>query len=360
MPSSPRRRFALSQTGALGLGALCWLGLISTLHVYLNYERSERPVVRMGYMPVLANLACPLLDAASRHGGDVRFEAVKFSSFAEMGQALRSGHIDAAFIIAPLAIVLRQQGAEIRVVYIGNRHESTLVVRNDVKAKEFGDLAGRTLAVPSRYSGHNVCARRLQEQYGSAGAGVKIIEMNPPDMPSAMAMGSLDAYFVGEPFGSASIRNGKGRALYNVEQVWPGFICNLTVVRADLIARSPASVEQLVHAAARSGIWARDHHTEAAVAVAPFWSQAPETVLETLEFNRSRTVWDRYVPKAAEIQFMADEMVRFGLLSSGDIHDLVDDRFAQTVSLAEISNLASILRRPGAAGALDRGSVANR
>jgi NitT/TauT family transport system substrate-binding protein len=350
MRSSARGRFALTQARALGLGALCWLAFISTLHAYLNYERSERPVVRMGYMPVLSNLACPLLDAASRQHGDVRFEAVKFSSFAEMGQALRNGHIDAAFIIAPLAIVLRQQGADAKVVYIGNRHESTLVVRSGLDVKNFGDLAGRTLAVPSRYSGHNLCARRLQERYGGAGQGVRIIEMNPPDMPSAMAMGSLDAYFVGEPFGSASVRGGSGRTLYDVEQVWPGFICNLTVVRADLIARSPATVRRLVHAAARSGIWARSHHAAAAAAVAPFWSQTPEEVLAMLEFNGRRTVWDRYLPKLEELQRMADEMVRFGLLNNADIHGLVDDSFARSVSLDEIEDLASILRMPNGLG----------
>jgi len=344
MPSRARGRLSPSQPTAILIGALVWLVLIAILHWRLNYERTDRVVVRMGYMPVLANLASPLLDAASRLSGETRFEAVKFSSFAEMGQALRSGHIDAAFMIAPLAIVLHQQGADIKIVYIGNRHESTLVVRSDIQAKDFGDLAGRTLAVPLRYSGHNLCARQLQERYGAAGARVRIIEMNPPDMPSALAMGSLDAYFVGEPFGGASIRTGKGRVLYNVEQVWPGFICNLTVVRSDLIARAPDSVRQLVHGAARSGIWARDHHAEAAEVVAPFWSQQPEAVQFALDSNGGRTVWDRFVPRVDELQHMADEMVRFGLLAEDGISGLVDDRFAISAQLDGIGDLTSILR----------------
>jgi NitT/TauT family transport system substrate-binding protein len=360
MPFSARRTLRLSQAGILVLGALCWLVLISALHAKLNYETQERPVVRMGYMPVLANLSCPLLDAASRQRGDVRFEAIKFSSFAEMGQALRDGHIDVAFIIAPLSVVLRQQGADIKVVYIGNRHESTLVVRQGIEASNFGDLAGRTLAVPSRYSGHNLCARQLQERYGGAGAGVKIIEMNPPDMPSALAMGTLDAYFVGEPFGSASIQSGKGRALYNVEDVWPGFICNLTVVRTDLIVRSPQAVRLLVHGSARAGLWARDHQAAAAAAVAPFWSKTPESVLATLEFNRSRTVWDRFVPRLEEMQHLADEMARFGLISGSDIGDLVDDSFAKTVPVGGLSDVESILAVGGAGSTVDRPAAAGR
>jgi NitT/TauT family transport system substrate-binding protein len=344
MPSSARWRPTASPATLIVSGALAWLVLISVAHWRLNYERGARPVVRMGYMPVLTNLACPLLDAASRQTGETRFEAMKFSSFAEMGQSLRDGHIDAAFMIAPLAIVLRQQGADIKVVYIGNRHESTLVVRSDISAKDFGDLAGRTLAVPLRFSGHNLCARQLQERYGAAGERVRIIEMNPPDMPAAMATGSLDAYFVGEPFGSASVRSGRARVLYNVEQIWPGFICNLAVVRSDLIARSPDSVRRLVHGAARAGVWARDNHAAAAVAVAPFWSQTPEAVQYTLDSNSTRTVWDRYVPKVDELQAMANEMVRFGLLTQGDISGLVDDRFALSAELGAIGDLASVLQ----------------
>ena len=87
----------------------------------------------------------------------VFFEAVKFSSFAEMAEALRNDSIQAAFIIAPLAVVLRQQGVDVKVVLIGNRNESTLVARKTLGAKRLEDLAGSTIAVPMRFSGHNIC-----------------------------------------------------------------------------------------------------------------------------------------------------------------------------------------------------------
>ena len=73
-----------------------------------------------------------------------------------MAEALRNGQIQAAFIIAPLAIVLRQQGEDVRVIYIGNRHESTLVARSELNATKLADLEGKTVAVPMRYSGHNL------------------------------------------------------------------------------------------------------------------------------------------------------------------------------------------------------------
>ena len=121
-----------------------------------------------------------------------------------MAESLRNGHIDAAFMIAPLAIVLRQQNENVRIVYIGNRHESTLVARKDLAIRDIGGLAGRTLAVPMRYSGHNLAILREMEARGLS-KSINIVEMNPPDMASALSSGVLDAYFVGEPFAAQTV-----------------------------------------------------------------------------------------------------------------------------------------------------------
>jgi NitT/TauT family transport system substrate-binding protein len=327
--------------------ALAWLAVICWLHYRLNSDHSVRTVIRMGYMPVITNLAAPLLDYASKDGDGLRFEALKFSSFAEMGESLRNGHIHAAFIIAPLSIVLHQQGAGIKLVYIGNRHESTLVYRKDLKVNSFADLAGRTLAVPMRYSGHNICARRLADEFGVTGSLLRIVEMNPPDMPPALATGALDAYFVGEPFAAKTVRSGDAKVLYYVEQVWPNFICNLLIVRQDLIETRPEWVKALVQSAARSGLWAQNHTAQAAEIVAKYWNQPADLVQYALSTPPNRIVYDRFVPKYDEMQFLADEMVKFKLLENSRIAGLIDDRFAQTADLTHIGDYRSIIKREG-------------
>ena len=191
------------------LGSLVWFVLISGLHWWLNYDHGHQKVVKMGYMPVITNMAAPLLDHASAKKSDVRFKALKFSSFAEMGEALRNDEIQVAFIIAPLSIVLRQQGVDVKVVYIGNRHESTLVTRKDLNIKDVQGLAGTTVAVPMRFSGHNLSLLRLMEENNMSGE-VNIVELNPPDMASALTTGALDAYYVGEPFAAQTLKSASG------------------------------------------------------------------------------------------------------------------------------------------------------
>jgi NitT/TauT family transport system substrate-binding protein len=326
--------------------ALAWLVVISVLHHMINVESEHRQVIQMGYMPVITNLAAPILDYASLHyDSDFRFKALKFASFAEMAEALRNDEIQAAFIIAPLAIVLRQQGEDVKVVYIGNRHESTLVARKSLKAKSLKDLAGGTIAVPMRYSGHNLSALKLIAEAGLADK-IRLVEMNPPDMASALTTGALDAYFVGEPFAAQTIKSGDADRIFYVEEVWPNFICNLMLVKGQLIEKDKSAVQHLVQGAVRAGIWAKRNTRMAAQIAATYWGQPQELVEYALNTPKQRIVFDRYVPVDQEIQFMANLMVRFGLINDRSVDGLVEDRFAKAANLTGIDSAETILIEP--------------
>ena len=194
------------------IGTLTWLFLISWLHFTLNSESSDRRIINIGYMPVITNLSAPMLDHVSKESDGIRYKALKFASFAEMAESLRNGQIDVAFMIAPLSIVLRQQGEDMKVVYIGNRNESTMVTRTDLKADSLHDLIGKTIAVPMRYSGHNISILNLIEEQKLTGS-INVVEMNPPDMAAALSTGALDAYYVGEPFAAQTLRTGQSEKL---------------------------------------------------------------------------------------------------------------------------------------------------
>ena len=329
--------------GPLGMAVLvvAWLVVISVLHFRLNAEHGDRQTVAMGYMPVITNLAAPLLDYATLEGGGIRFKAVKFASFAEMAEALRNGGIQAAFIIAPLSIVLKHQGEDIRIVYIGNRHESTLVARKELNVRSIGDLSGRTVAVPMRYSGHHLLMLKVLAEKGLSG-DVRIVEMNPPDMAAALASGALDAYFVGEPFAAQTLKTGDASRVHYVEEMRPGFICNLMIVRRRLIDETPDLVRLLVKGAVRSGLWAKSHIREAAAIASRYWHQPLDLVEYALSTPEGRIRFDGFLPRAEEIQEIADLMVRFGLAGTNDVGDLVDDRFAREVDAGEVTALQYI------------------
>ncbi|NOQ90814.1 MAG: PhnD/SsuA/transferrin family substrate-binding protein [Gammaproteobacteria bacterium] len=320
-----------------------WLVLIAVMHQQLNAEEdSERKQITMGYMPVVTNLAAPILDYASKEGDGLRFKALKFSSFAEMAEALRNGQIEAAFIIAPLAIELIQQGEDVKVVYIGNRHESTLVARKGLDVNSINDLVGKTVAVPMRYSGHNLSILQMIESSGLEGR-IKVVEMNPPDMAAALSTGSLDAYYVGEPFAATTLKSGAAELVHYVEDVWDGFICNLVLVRQDMIDNDPAAVKALVAGAARSGLWAQNNTSDAAEIASKYWNQSLELIKYAMSTPDDRIRFDRFVPVEEEMQYMANLMQHFGLIESNNISGLIDDSFARNVDLQDIEGIESIM-----------------
>jgi len=323
-------------------GMLLWLVFISYMHFLLNTEHSERKIVSLGYMPVVTNMAAPILDHASKNVGDIRYKAIKYSSFAEMAESLRNGQIEAAFMIAPLSIVLRQQGEDVRVVYIGNRHESTFVARKGLNVKSMNDLVGKTVAVPMRYSGHNLSVLKLIEEKGLTGR-INVVEMNPPDMAAALSTGSLDAYYVGEPFAAQTLKSGDADLINYVEDVWPGFMCNLVVVRQDYIDENPEIVRGLVQSAVRSGLWAQKNIKSVTKIAVNYWNQSEGLVEYALTTPKDRIIYDQYVPIEKEFQYMADLMKQFNLLESNDISGLVDDQFAKTANVDKISTIESII-----------------
>ncbi|QTA78304.1 Uncharacterized protein dnl_05250 [Desulfonema limicola] len=336
-------KFYLSLPWRIFGGAAGWLVLISCLHYYLNYEHGSHRIIRMGYMPVITNLAAPLLDYATKNSEHIRFKAIKFASFAEIGEALRNDDIQAAFIIAPLAIVLRQQGEDVKIVYIGNRHESTLVAGKDLNIKTLKDLAGKTIAVPMRYSGHNLSILRLLEKTYFKDR-VRIVEMNPPDMASALTSGSLDAYCVGEPFAAQTLKSKDASLVHYVEDVWPGFICNLMIVKQSFMEKEPDILQIMVQGAVRSGLWAEKNIQQASEIASQYWNQPFDLVQYALTNPGKRICFDRFIPRYREIQEIADLMKHFGLSKTSDINGLIESRFAEQADLENIFSIETIIK----------------
>jgi len=132
-----------------------------------------------------------------------------------------------------------------------------------------------------------------------------------------------------------------------VKDVWPGFICNLVIVLQSYTEAHPDRVQQLVEGAARAGLWAKAHPMEAATIAAQYWNQSIDLVQFTMSTPPERFVFDRFVPKKDEIQYLADQMVKFKLLKSNDVSGLVNDMFAKAADLDGITDTASILHPPG-------------
>src|SRR5881392_3864655 len=109
-----------------------------------------------------------------------------FQGFPEIKEALISNKMQAAFMVAPMAIALRAQGVPVKIVYLGHRYGSAVVVRKDGPVHSVPDLRGRIIAVPSRFSDERLIVFRALAAHGMTGKDVRMVEMAPPDVAGAL------------------------------------------------------------------------------------------------------------------------------------------------------------------------------
>lgn len=183
------------------------------------------------------------------------FQSRKFSEFAPIKESLIARRMDASFILAPLAMKLVEDGVPIKVVYLGHRDGTALMVGKDSPIRDFGDLRGKRVAIPNRFSNQNLLMHKMMKKWGMPYDSIKLIEVPPPEHPTALQAGSVDAYIVGEPFGALSEMKDFGRPLYLTKDIWPNFISCVLVVRQELIDEERELVQELVDGIAKSGKW---------------------------------------------------------------------------------------------------------
>lgn len=231
-------------------------------------------------------------------------------------------------MIAPLAMKLREQGVPVKIVYLGHRDGSTVMVRKEDKSKDLRDLRGKTFAIPSKYSNQYLVIRKLMEDQGVQPDEIKFVELPPPDMPAALASKAIDAYFVGEPHAAKAELDGTGRVLYHAKDIWKGFISCVLVVHEKLIRENPEIVKDLVRGIAESGEWAEFNRDKAAQIAAPYFRQDEKLVNYVLNQPPDRVSYRMLTPKLDELQKIHDMGIKTGVLENPvPVYDLFDNSF---------------------------------
>ena len=257
-----------------------------------------------------------------------------FQGFPEIKEALIANRMQAGFLVAPMAIALRSQGVPIKIVYLGHRYGSAFVVATDGPVHSVRDLGGRTIAIPNRFSDERLIVGRALEANGMAEADVKMVEMAPPDVASALSSGAIDAFVMGEPFPSQAEIAGYGRVLFFAKDYWPDYISCVLVVRDDVIERRPEAVQLLVDGIARSGLWLdekRAHRDYAAEFVGRYYYEQPKQLLDyALTHPLDRVMYTPLSPTKPDFDLIVQLMVKAGLLDKPIAFDeYVDTSFAE-------------------------------
>ncbi|WPQ66055.1 ABC transporter substrate-binding protein [Chitinophaga sancti] len=271
--------------------------------------------LQLGYLPVTCHLTCPVVDYATKtSGAAIHFKSQKFSDFPTIASAIQSKKLQVTFMLAPLAMKLREDGVPVKICYLGHRDGSELVIPINSSAKNLHDLKGKKIAIPSLYSNQHFVLLKLLEKQGLSPDDLQFVPLPPPDMPTALAAKAIDGYFVGEPFCAKAEKEGIGKVLYYARDIWPNFISCVLVVHEDLINNQPEVVKELVRGIAESGAWAEIHRADAAKIISRYNRQDSSLLNYILTSTPRRVSYVRLTPDEKELQEIYNVAQRIGLL----------------------------------------------
>jgi len=307
--------------------------------------------LQVGGLPVTCNLTLPVACVANAlansrspaAGPQFEFDYSKYSGWPEIKESLMAGRVQAAYMLAPLVMDLADKGIPVRIVSLGHRSGAVIMVRTDSPYDTFRKLAGKTIAIPSRFAVDFLFLRRMLAEEGMTPDEIRLVEMPPPDMPAALYANAVDAYCTGEPFGAAAQRAGYARPLRLTRDEWPTYICCVLTAREELIRENPAMVQSLVNYVLGAGQWLDAHadHRDKAAEIAAglkFFNQDPEIIKFVMQNPADRVTYGDLRMIRPEF----DELMQLSIDAGTITHPIayekyVDETFAKNATAATIS-----------------------
>ncbi|HAO23021.1 MAG: hypothetical protein BWK80_32365 [Desulfobacteraceae bacterium IS3] len=278
-------------------------------------------------------------------------------------QAIESGEVDAAFVLAPIAMDLFSAGVPIRLVLLAHKNGSICVqnVRNEDGASLSEYFKGKTFYIPHLLSVHHMLANIFLSEIGLTPGLVGkddtnvFFEVVPPIRMQEFMVKTPTAsgFTVAEPMGSKAIADGEGTLLFLSGELWQNHPCCVLVIREDVIKAHEDAVYEFVHNIVQAGRFiAYTPRTSSGIGV-EFLDPDKKLglkipVLENVLKEPMGIKTDDLFPVIEDLdiiqQYMSDKM---GIGTLIDLEKFVDLRFAEAVYAdLEIQRRPSLFQKP--------------
>jgi NitT/TauT family transport system substrate-binding protein len=305
----------------------------------------------VGGLPVTCNLTLPVAcvskarSNAALPAGQPHFsyQYSKYNGWPEVKESLMAGRIQAAYMLAPLVMDLADKKIPIKIVSLGHRSGAVIMVRTESPYQHFKQLAGKRIAIPSRFAVDYLFLRKMLARESMTPQDIEIVEMAPPDMPAALYAKAVDAYCTGEPFGAAAQRAGYARVLRMTRDEWRNYICCVLTVREELIRQNRALVQDLVDHVLGAGLWldAAQQNRNKAVAIAAgrkFFNQDPNIIQFVMENPTDRVTYGDLRMIRPEFEELMQLSIEAGTIKHAVAYETyMDESFASAAKPAVIS-----------------------
>jgi NitT/TauT family transport system ATP-binding protein len=231
-------------------------------------------VLNCGYVPLID--CAPLIIAselgfASEEG--LTLNLIRQPSWSALRDMLALGHLEVAHMLSPLPIAmsLGMGGLSARIDALmvlsvnGTVFGASNTLLEELGGVQFGqaqallerfaDVGDRTLriGVPFPFSMHHLLLRYWTASQPSL--NIEAVTVPPSRMAEAMFAGQIDAFWVGEPWGSDIVEKGAGQILMTGNSVWEFAPEKVLAARHEWVEENPSLTRKLMKAIYHAGRW---------------------------------------------------------------------------------------------------------
>jgi NitT/TauT family transport system substrate-binding protein len=180
-------------------------------------------------------------------GAEDVVEVTPFTNPGDMKTALMAGSLDMCGTTLVTAITAASKGEPVVVVCGLSNKCSVLVVGKDSNIKTTADLKGKKIAYVPGTMHHLLLLEALSKNGLDPLNDVELVRIDFFDMGQALAQGTIDAFYSGEPYPAIAVAEGYGRILlYPNDNEGFGIINSAMITTKDKIKENPQMVQKLV------------------------------------------------------------------------------------------------------------------
>lgn len=274
---------------------------------------SEKATIRIGHLKITDHLVLGVTQDKIQKGVEspkyLDLQTQAFVGWNPLSVALREGKVDAACILAPLAMEIYHMDKNSRLVLFTHKSGSVIIKNKRANINTIEDFKGKTVLIPHFLSIHNLLFERLLSEKGltvgvGPGKDVAFEVVAPSEIPEIMEYdekGNVGGFIVAEPYGSQVVMAGFGEEFALSKDIWPNHPCCLLVVRDEVIQKSPDAVQELVNSMVDSGNFVENNTDAAAEIGAKFLGQDKAVINRVLTETKGRLTTNELMPNLNDL-----------------------------------------------------------
>ncbi len=268
----------------------------------------------------------------------VNVQLVPFEAGFQTAQAFAEKRLDGGVSTLSDAIAMAAAGVPLQVVWLVDQSiGGDVLVSNGIE--RLADLRGKRIGLAFGTFGH-VFTLALLKQAGLQASDFTIVNLDPSEVPSALAAGTIDAGHTYDPFAQQAID--QGASILGSSMELPGVIIDIIAFQQHSIDADPDRIQRFVRAISAAQAWWAANPAEGNALVGERLGLTPDEVRDSMTLLRlysaseNRAAMDPTFQETGSAfvsgKVTVDIFMETGLIDQAvDVQTILDPSFVQSL-----------------------------